>query len=485
MEKTTVHLPTAQNKVIILGAGVAGLHMAAQLRQRGIKDIVLLEKSDRAGGKVETIHSQGVAYDMGPVLITSAYRHVKEALRQYCPENREIPRNMGRKTRYAITNLTSDPSTLEGGDYVDWMTAEMHKAMGGTHSSLSKTTWCVLKAAWQYLKIHRRIFPNHRDGLPPRPNTTDLTLLAQQNTLQFLQQHNLEVLTPLFDEAQTGQGYGSLSDVPALYALWWTTPTLIWAFVKSHLPWGTPLETILEHGYQPLFEGMIQQEKLEISLNVDITHIDRNHSGAHPIHVEGIQNGTKVSYNGDFLICACPAEDLLPLIKEPSQREQEIFPQLQTLVATSTLFRAQVPQHYWTNTVLLHNPIGNHRLLVFRTPKADLNNNRREDNDLFVAYQYGEQDTTLEEINHTMLQNLHEIGVKEIRIEHCRKHRYFPHFGRQAIERGYPWEIFAMQGHNRTWWIGSSACFESVNEVFAYNKQVLDTYFVATERKSI
>src|SRR5437763_6670652 len=52
-------------RVIVIGAGIAGLATAWHLQQRGV-DAVVLEAADRAGGKVRTSELDGVAVDVGP-----------------------------------------------------------------------------------------------------------------------------------------------------------------------------------------------------------------------------------------------------------------------------------------------------------------------------------------------------------------------------------------------------------------------------------
>ena len=38
---------------------------------------------------------------------------------------------------------------------------------------------------------------------------------------------------------------------------------------------------------------------------------------------------------------------------------------------------------------------------------------------------------------------------------------------------GRPWDVFGMQGQQRTWYAGSSVSFESVRSVMEYNKLLL------------
>ena len=55
----------AGRRVVVVGAGIAGLATAWYLQQAGV-DAVVLEASDRAGGKVRTSELDGVALDVGP-----------------------------------------------------------------------------------------------------------------------------------------------------------------------------------------------------------------------------------------------------------------------------------------------------------------------------------------------------------------------------------------------------------------------------------
>jgi hypothetical protein len=50
---------------------------------------------------------------------------------------------------------------------------------------------------------------------------------------------------------------------------------------------------------------------------------------------------------------------------------------------------------------------------------------------------------------------------------------YFPHFTQDAIKALIPWRVLEHQGRWRTWYIGSSVSFESVEDVTKYNLLVL------------
>lgn len=58
-------LSGSAHRVIIIGAGAAGLAAAYTLRQSGLQNILVLEASDRIGGRMFTNHDLGFPLDMG------------------------------------------------------------------------------------------------------------------------------------------------------------------------------------------------------------------------------------------------------------------------------------------------------------------------------------------------------------------------------------------------------------------------------------
>ena len=58
--------PTRRSaRVVVVGAGFAGLSAARALVKKGIRDVVVLEARDRVGGRTWTRRIGGVDYDVG------------------------------------------------------------------------------------------------------------------------------------------------------------------------------------------------------------------------------------------------------------------------------------------------------------------------------------------------------------------------------------------------------------------------------------
>eukprot|EP00095_Tigriopus_kingsejongensis_P004146 maker-scaffold703_size109190-snap-gene-0.19 protein:Tk04146 transcript:maker-scaffold703_size109190-snap-gene-0.19-mRNA-1 annotation:"peroxisomal n1-acetyl-spermine spermidine oxidase" len=58
-------LPNSTYRVIIIGAGIAGISAAHYLVQNGVSDVLVLEATDRIGGRVQTIKHNGKPLELG------------------------------------------------------------------------------------------------------------------------------------------------------------------------------------------------------------------------------------------------------------------------------------------------------------------------------------------------------------------------------------------------------------------------------------
>jgi protoporphyrinogen oxidase len=71
----------ANKKVIVVGAGMAGLAAAYRLRNAGV-DVTVLESSDHVGGRLGTDSRDGYMIERGAQLITSTYRNALELVKE-------------------------------------------------------------------------------------------------------------------------------------------------------------------------------------------------------------------------------------------------------------------------------------------------------------------------------------------------------------------------------------------------------------------
>ena len=68
--------PEKSSRIVVVGAGPAGLFTAYYLKKNGYKNVTVLEKLGRVGGLCRTITSGGRSFDLGANYVTPAYKHV-------------------------------------------------------------------------------------------------------------------------------------------------------------------------------------------------------------------------------------------------------------------------------------------------------------------------------------------------------------------------------------------------------------------------
>ena len=67
--------PCKSSKIAIIGAGPSGVHMAYSLKLKGFKDVTILERSDRIGGKGENFQYRSIYHYLSLALWTSDYKN--------------------------------------------------------------------------------------------------------------------------------------------------------------------------------------------------------------------------------------------------------------------------------------------------------------------------------------------------------------------------------------------------------------------------
>jgi protoporphyrinogen/coproporphyrinogen III oxidase len=161
----------ANRKVIVVGAGMAGLAAAFRLRQAGL-DVTVLESSNRVGGRLVTDSRDGYLIERGAQLITSTYRNalglVKELgleaeLRPTSPWMAIVkdgrPRRMPSGAMFPIYALTSGLVTLPDLARFIWHTTKLkwppvdNYAAWAEYDDMNAARWCAprLGRATDYL----------------------------------------------------------------------------------------------------------------------------------------------------------------------------------------------------------------------------------------------------------------------------------------------------------------------------------------------
>jgi hypothetical protein len=487
---------TKDQKIAIIGAGPAGVHMASQLKKRGYSNVTVLEKTGRVGGKAYSHMIDGIPHELGTCFLHNGYHRIKDLVKEYGLRNDIAP--MGRAV--FLDEAAGEAASLEFDEFVDGV---VYHDWQGRHlrwkwlpESLVKTT--LLKAIWDYDRLYIRLF-----GTSQLPYAMPLRLSDQvleeidMTFLELLQQNGLEALVGLLKIAQAAQGYGYLEDIPAYYGLCWITPELLNGLVKQSIGL-THITRMLPDGYETLWRTMAEKDALSIRFNTDIHRIERQTPEAEVSIDCTDSDGVRRQEVYDFLILTMNLRDALALVNA-DETESRLFGALKGFTLTTTLYESDPFPGYSTadyDKAIAYFPDvlapgRDNEWYADRNDRhifAEVNGvSKRFDRQVRVAYQFSEEEFPEDadrvppfrrnaEVAAKLEDSWASRGVGNPQIIEQFSWPYFLHFPGPAIRKGYIQELFEYQGQNKTWYAGGSASFESVNHVVNYNHALLDEY---------
>ncbi|KNC76739.1 hypothetical protein SARC_10777 [Sphaeroforma arctica JP610] len=159
----------------------------------------------------------------------------------------------------------------------------------------------LLASIKKYTLLHSELLGQYSGTIIPQPSKLALERIRRPFQ-QFLEEHALHLLVPLFTALQANNYYGELSHIPTLYGLWWNTPALLEDVIMSFQPGGRDVTSVLKHGFQNLFEQIAEHHNLRSKIRFDynIAKIERES-----------EHDDNVVEEFDFLIVAVPQRDIV------------------------------------------------------------------------------------------------------------------------------------------------------------------------------
>ncbi|GMH80711.1 hypothetical protein TL16_g08665 [Triparma laevis f. inornata] len=402
-------------------------------------------------------------------------------------------------------------------------------------SDTFKVVAALTDAVDVYNKKHASLFGEVKYTMPDQPSASALSEL-NMTFGEFLESNGMHALGAFLTFAHSAQGYGYVSSIPAFYGLWWITPELLNGYIQMSLHqqieevvhtstdnWFMKqfikkvvgcmvgggaddvyrTTTMLPEGYNKIWETIVTHNNLNVQFGADITSIDRQlFDPAAPVTIT-FSDGSSTDY--DFLIYTAPHAHASKIVTDLTSSETEIFTSLNSYVLATTIYSSDPVSHYSdpdTGSPIMYNVDKMSTIKNDGEWYADRNDMRVfsgrtiTERQTRVGYQFyedpcasdenlcdtdrivvnaedgfgGSSEKVLEKFN----AELDLMKVSNVEIGQQYAWPYFWHFELDSINAGLPWKLMEMQGEGKTWWLGASASFESVNDVLNYNLQVLD-----------
>ncbi|XP_069119209.1 uncharacterized protein [Argopecten irradians] len=477
------------DRIVIVGAGPSGVHMALKLKEEGYSNVVVFEAEEEVGGKSRTLTYRDTPHEMGTCYTQADYTELYRLLDKYdAGELRDLPsptiwtRNQDRLTSLQFTVLPAALSLPPGSSQEDIMN-EFTTAVG------------------KYIAKHFELFGQFEGELMPRPTDTILQNELNMTFMEFLIRNDADILANFFLQTQTTQGYGHLDEVPALYGLTWMTPNMI---LNTLFPPKDEITTLklLSRGYQTVWKSIVEQENIDVRLSSPVRKIirrkkrqvKRKNLSPFVIEYDDDMANERKRETADFIVLTPQMKMLSDMdIIKFNDEEENFFSRMNHYYYTTSLVdtkalnetvRGYSPQSYFSDNIQskvdgsiwvkrdsfnsLEYVLGEN-YTNFQTPGAP--DGRYEQTSVYYQYSKGRPDKdVLEKQLRDHIEN--REGAEVLNILRVMVWDYFPQFSVADIATGITWDIFDMQGKYGIWYAGSSVYFESAKSVLEYNNLI-------------
>ncbi len=432
-----------ETRIGIIGGGAAGLSAAYYLQQNGYKNVTVLEKEERVGGKCQTTSIDGSACDLGATFVTSCDLHV-----------RDLAKDLG------LTFLDSPCSYP--------MSSPNKKISDLSHYSFFQKGMNLARGAKVYSSL---VFP-----------AVGFSGVQKEKILagtidQFINTQNIPMLGDCVKIASEAYGYGPMTKQATPYALKLVLPELQSRLSSlSALFKRTQIDT-LEGGYQGLLEKMASSLCVKTGHAVTKILYEPKDDTQKEILVTTYDSLAKTdqTFHFDKLIVAVTPDHLQGLTELDSE-EQDLFSRIRYYDYHVTLFEpAKAVDHkIYINDINDKEP----------TVISQINSEKS----LCASYRYGSLDSyslgkkpfslSMEDIHSGLESTLGKyFGTKTQSIKAHKQWDYFPHVSAKDIQEGFFERMEALQGKKNTYYVGSTLAFEWVDAVLGYSKKLVNTHF--------
>ena len=267
-------------RVIVIGAGPAGLSAAHALRKRGV-DFIVLEAADRAGGRIAVEEVEGCRIDTGAQVFTEGYDTALGLCRELGVPVRTISRRAGIWKRGAFRVVDQNDT---------WRNL---RTLLGFKLLPPKSLWLFARLGWKL----RKHAPDLSFAEPSRALALDtdasiadwIRMAGGTESLQGLAGTTIRVLT-LGEPEEVGAAYGM---------------TLLWGFSFQPSNLLTP-----ERGMGQLTQALIDAVSDRIHLSTKVERVVIR-DGA----VAGVQTSTGF-VAADAVVCATTATEARRLLPD-------------------------------------------------------------------------------------------------------------------------------------------------------------------------
>lgn len=482
-------------KIVIIGGGASGIHMAFSLKQRGYTNINILEKNSYLGGKTKTenIGDNTLWYGAAAAIGDVYEKYVGKFIKKYNIEKKYFSNGT---IKYKDRTVPRDQYSFIINNIKDEDKIYYYKTQ--------------IKA---YKQLHERLLGNNEFYIPIIwDNEKDL----KKNFYELLKDYNLDFIISECMTILTSQGYGDIRNLPSLYGLLWLDPSCFLPYKNNGLLREDPYSI----DYQKLLEYMVLDEKLQIHLNCNVKNIQRYDNGKGKIIFDNnielrdsvvikdfTQIGDSDEIEFDLLFIASNSQEALYTYLYDAKKgwEEDLFSRDKqywgTFTTSQWISQNKLPEKYKVYAEYYNSCAGNYpckpeaqETVFIRNEKIFQGNfNEKGSNIIAIVNQClpeivnkGSEKDYKRLLNNSgplensdpeiIKKNIQSYPDLEIYPIHQKKYKYFTQWKPEYINKGYMQKLIKLQGTDSTFHIGGDCIFECISFIFAYNELLLHLY---------
>ncbi|MEO1305560.1 MAG: FAD-dependent oxidoreductase [Pseudomonadota bacterium] len=404
-------------RFLILGAGPAGLTMAQMLRDRGETSVIVLEASDKVGGKCLSSPIGDHIVEFGTCYAIWSHKYILKKMKA-----------LGIRRSYLKAQRIDNRELM---DYI----------RDGSGPGFIPQ---VLK----YLRLRGRLLKRLGKG--------DVTVNAElaRPTRDWLADHNLGKIENMMHRVVTSIGYGYLDRLPLIHAFRWVDFDMMLTGLLK-------FTVMPDGGWQNFWERF--SDPLDVQLNANVTQVQRHAAGVSVT----TENGDE--FEAETLINTIPMADFCALT-EATDDEKYVARSVDWAGYTTTLISVDTwphdaPVNSWSDTCASDANDG--KLLFYRYECPEEGGRQ-----LFTVGQSSAAYSPSELIELVEFDSVQRGAVKP-RVVQQVIWQYMPTYAAEPIRDGLLQTMASMQGAQRTFHTGATFSHEAVATISTFNEGLL------------
>lgn len=405
--------------VAVVGAGPSGLAVARELERAGHR-VTVLEEQDTVAGKCQSVHVDGHAFDLGGHICTNRYERIARLLTELDVETE-------RTSRYRVLDA--------GGRAVRQPMAFLRDG------SLQR-----------YRALRAREFP--RIG---EPGLAHSARALAAPVAEWIAEHGLDSMAESFGTGYTAAGYGHLDDdIPALYFVKYAEMTGLLDPGRELL--GHSGDFTLVGGFATLWRRVAEELK-DVRCGVRVTSVERRADGVRVRTDSG-------PVEADDVVLAVAPDRILPVL-DATDEERDLAERIRGNAYHTTLAAASglpADAFYFLAAHTASRETAGHCVSY---------HHRYPGSEVRTFYSYGRPG----DVTALLREDIETLGGRLTEVHLQREWAFMPHFAGADLTEGALDRLDALQGRNRTYYVGGLPAFELVECAVAHAQDLARRHF--------